>query len=82
MIKSLKPILLSLITFLTMAGCSQKQPCTDGINTLPLFGGVKKCDEQIGFDKKFIAASDKTMDRKQAAEKYVKMGWHYAYQKS
>ncbi len=64
-----------------MTSCGQKQPCTEGINKLPLFGGVKKCEEQIGFDKKFIAESDKTMGRKEAAEKYVKMGWQYVYAK-
>jgi tetratricopeptide (TPR) repeat protein len=79
--KFLKPILLCAISSLLIISCTQKQPCTDGINSLPLFGGVKKCDEQIGFDKKFIAESDKGMDRKNAAENYVAMGWQYVYAK-
>ncbi|MCO5934110.1 hypothetical protein NAF17_01040 [Mucilaginibacter sp. RB4R14] len=60
--------------------CVQSQDCPENINKLPMYGGVKKCPEQIGYDAKFIASTSKGYpNRKDAAKHFVKRGWEYLY---
>lgn len=45
-----------------------------------MYGEVKKCEQQIEFDKEFILESEKQFkDRKKASEYYVSKGWEYFY---
>jgi len=46
-----------------------------------MYGGVKKCKEQIEVDNTFLREIDKTSNRKDAAEHMVKRGWQYFYNK-
>lgn len=43
-----------------------------------MYGGVKKCKEQIEYDKEFLAAVDKAYSRREDAAKHmVQRGWQY-----
>ena len=45
-----------------------------------MYGGKKKCPEQIKSDNEFIAECDKTFSsRKEASQYYVWKGWEYFY---
>jgi tetratricopeptide (TPR) repeat protein len=69
-------ILFALLT----ANCTSKQDCKDGLNLLPMYGGQKKCDEQLNIDKDFFAECDlKFKDRKRASKFYTDKGWEYFY---
>ena len=70
---------LTFICFLA-AGCSAAQDCKEGINLLPMYGNVKKCEQQLAADREFIASIDsKYKDRKTAASEIVESGWYYFY---
>jgi tetratricopeptide (TPR) repeat protein len=73
-----KLIMLSFFSFLT--ACSSAQDCKDGLNLLPMYGNIPKCEQQIISDKAFIAEADaKFKDRKTAALPYLDLGWSYFY---
>lgn len=77
--RSVLPIYFAIALITT--SCAQSQDCVEGINKLPMYGGIKKCAEQIEFDRKFVAAEDKLLSRKQSTEHFVKRGWEYLYAK-
>jgi tetratricopeptide (TPR) repeat protein len=77
----MKISLIALICLLSYS-CAQSQDCVDGINKLPMFGGVKKCKEQVELDNQFLAACDKTgKTRKEMARHMIDRGWEYLYAK-
>jgi tetratricopeptide (TPR) repeat protein len=70
-------VLFSTIIFLS---CSPKQNCPDDINLLPMYGEVKKCEEQIEIDKQFLSDCDKQFkNRREASDKYVEIAWGFFY---
>jgi len=72
-------ILFSALLILTIFQNCQSQ-CPEGINILPMYGEIKKCEQQIESDNKFILESEKHFkNRKKAAEYYVSKGWEYFY---
>ncbi len=74
----MKKILCLII--LSQFSCKSQTDCPEGINLLPMYGEVKKCEQQIEFDKKFILESEKQFkNRKKASEYYVSKGWEYFY---
>lgn len=79
----MKPILIicTLIFFLT-SSCVHSQDCAEGINKLPMYGGLKKCKEQIEADRRFLSECDKEYkSRKEASAHMVMRGWQYLYNK-
>lgn len=73
--KNIFILILLLSGFL--AACSQED-CPEGINTLPMYGRVKKCKEQIEVDKKFIDESLKLFPSRDSAYRHhVMRGWQY-----
>lgn len=73
----MKKILLFLVLFLFSA-YAQAQECPKDINKLPMYGGFKKCKEQIEYDREFIAAADKQYShREDAAKHMIQRGWEY-----
>ena len=72
--KLLLPFLILALTF------SCAQDCPENINTLPMYGGKKKCPEQIKSDNDFFQECDKNFSsRKEAAQYFVGKGWEYFY---
>jgi tetratricopeptide (TPR) repeat protein len=79
----MKPILIicTLIFFLA-SSCVHSQDCVEGINKLPMYGGVKKCKEQIEADRQFFSECDKEYKRRTDASAHMVMrGWQYFYAK-
>ena len=65
---------------ISLAACRQND-CPEGINKLPMYGRVKKCNDQLESDREFLKESDKQFDsRKEAAQFHVAKGWEYFYQ--
>lgn len=57
-------------------------PCQEGINLLPMYGGVEKCAQQLKIDAEFLANCDKGYpSREVACEEHINMGWKYMEQK-
>jgi tetratricopeptide (TPR) repeat protein len=74
----MKKILFLII--ICQFSCRSQTDCPEGINLLPMYGEVKKCEQQIELDKEFILESEKQFkDRKKASEYYVSKGWEYFY---
>ena len=74
----MKKILFLII--LSQFSCKSQTDCPEGINILPMYGEVKKCEQQIVLDKEFILESEKQFkNRKKASEYYVSKGWEYFY---
>jgi tetratricopeptide (TPR) repeat protein len=73
---------LTCFLLLSLVGCNiVAEDCPSDINKLPMYGKVKKCHEQVEFDKKFIESCDKDFkSRKDAANYFAKKGWGYYYQ--
>ncbi|MDO8604294.1 MAG: tetratricopeptide repeat protein [bacterium] len=66
--------------FLLAIGCASTSDCPDKINLLPMFGGQKKCQEQIDADKEFFHWCDSIFpDRKAASQHHINRGWDYFY---
>jgi Tfp pilus assembly protein PilF len=60
--------------------CSPKQGA-EKYNLLPMFGEIKKSDEQLKIDADFIAECDKYFKGRNEATKYhIDKGWEYFYQ--
>jgi tetratricopeptide (TPR) repeat protein len=71
---------LFILTTLLYASCNFAQDCPEGINLIPQYGDVKKCPQQLQFDKEFIAETEKQFNNKKAAsEYYASKGWEYFY---
>jgi tetratricopeptide (TPR) repeat protein len=74
----MKKILFLII--LSQLSCKSQTDCPEGINLLPMYGDVKKCEQQIELDNEFILESEKQFkDRKEASQYYVSKGWEYFY---
>lgn len=74
----MKKILFLII--LSQLSCKSQTNCPEGINLLPMYGEVKKCEQQIELDNEFILESEKQFkDRKEASKYYVSKGWEYFY---
>ena len=74
----MKKILFLLI--LCQLSCKSQEDCPEGINLLPMYGEVKKCEQQIKLDNDFILESEKQFkNRKKGAEYYVSKAWEYFY---
>lgn len=69
-----------LFSAILLLNCSSKQECPEGINLLPMYGEIQKCDEQIKSDNQFLADCDKEFkNRKIASQKYIEKAWGYFY---
>jgi tetratricopeptide (TPR) repeat protein len=74
----MKKILFLII--LVQFSCQSQTDCPQGINLLPMYGEVKKCEQQIQSDKEFLLQSEKQFKSKEkAAELYVSKAWEYFY---
>ena len=74
----MKKILFLIL--LCQFSCKSQDDCPEGINLLPMYGDVKKCEQQIKLDNDFIVESEKQFkNRKKAAEFYVSNAWEYFY---
>lgn len=75
----MKPSLIVItLICLTISVHVQSQDCPQNINKLPMYGGVKKCKEQIEDDNQFLAACDKTgRTRRELSDHFVQRGWEY-----
>ncbi|MEA5258621.1 hypothetical protein VB264_12565 [Arcicella aquatica] len=70
-------ILLSIVLFLN---CSGAEDCPQNINILPMYGGVKKCKEQIEIDKDFLNECDRFFkNRNKAISHHLYRAWEYYY---
>jgi tetratricopeptide (TPR) repeat protein len=77
--RAILPIYFAIALITT--SCAHSQDCVEDINKLPMYGGIKKCAEQIEFDRKFIEDEDKLLSRKQSTEHFIQRGWQYLYAK-
>jgi tetratricopeptide (TPR) repeat protein len=75
----MKPnLIITILACLMISAYAQSQDCQENINKLPMYGGVKKCKEQVEDDKEFLAACDKTgKNRRELSEHFVQRGWEY-----
>jgi tetratricopeptide (TPR) repeat protein len=74
----MKKLLLLVLLSISLSTCCLSQNCPENINTLPMYGGVKKCKEQIEADRQFIALVDKQYSKREDAAKHmVQRGWEY-----
>ena len=71
---------LLAIMLVILIGCSNKPDCDSNINKLPMYGGLRKCKEQIKADGIFIAESDKYSTRKADAAHLTMRGWQYFHE--
>jgi tetratricopeptide (TPR) repeat protein len=68
------------LMFILSNGCQARQDCQEGINLLPMYGGVKKCTQQIKADEEFLSFCDKTFkSRREAIAHQIKRGWEFFY---
>lgn len=75
----MKHIVLLFGLLIPLAACRQND-CPEGINKLPMYGQVKKCNEQLESDKAFLKECDKHFNnRKEAAQFHVDKGWECFY---
>jgi tetratricopeptide (TPR) repeat protein len=71
--------LFIIFSLFFLFSCKQTQDCLE-VNSLPMFGGLKKCDEQIKADRIFLADCDKFYkNRNEATLHHIDMGWGYFY---
>ena len=74
----IRHLILFLVTL--CISCSSRQDCPEKANSLPMFGGLKKCDEQVKIDKDFLASCDKYFKNTSEATRYhIDKGWEYFY---
>ncbi|MCX8524293.1 hypothetical protein OF897_10260 [Chryseobacterium formosus] len=72
---------LSSILFLMIFNSAYTQNCLEKINILPMYGGVKKCKEQLDSDKEFLKEMDKLFpNRQKAMQERIKSAWKYFYE--
>jgi tetratricopeptide (TPR) repeat protein len=72
----------SILVFLFLSsGCASTENCPANINLLPMYGGAKKCPEQIKADNEFLKQMDLIdKNRKNSAQDRVDRAWDYFYQ--
>jgi tetratricopeptide (TPR) repeat protein len=69
-----------LFSTILLLNCSAKKDCLEGINLLPMYGEVKKCQEQTKIDAQFLADCDKQFkNRNEAAQSYIGKAWEGFY---
>jgi tetratricopeptide (TPR) repeat protein len=69
-----------LLILICQISCNSQQNCAKGINLLPMYGEVEKCENQIKIDNDFILESEKKFESiKIASEYYISKGWEYYY---
>ncbi|WP_165748329.1 tetratricopeptide repeat protein [Cellulophaga sp. Z1A5H] len=74
----MKTIIILLFTILS--SCNQHK-CPEGINDLPMYGEVPKCDEQLKIDTDFLKECDSVFEsRKIAAIHYIDLAWGHFYE--
>ena len=78
----IKSIIIFTLVSLSAVSCVNSQNCVDGINKLPMFGHVKKCDDQIKADKLFLANYDSPKSRKEATAHIIMRGWQYFHSRN
>ncbi|WP_437919957.1 tetratricopeptide repeat protein [Sphingobacterium sp. LRF_L2] len=65
---------------LIMACCAAGPDCPENINLIPMYGRLKKCDEQLKIDQDFLNTCDKSFENRDKASKYyIDKGWQYFY---
>ena len=68
-----------IITFI-ITQSSYSQNCLPGINDLPMYGEVEKCQEQLEADANYLAEMDDLfVSREAAADDVVKQAWRHFY---
>ncbi len=74
---------LLILVSLILVNCTPTSNCPENINTLPMYGLVKKCNEQIKIDEDFIRQSDSLFNnnRTNASVYHVDLAWGYYYKK-
>ena len=66
----MKKILFLIL--LCQISCKGQTECPEGINLLPMYGEVEKCERQLELDNEFVLeASKKFKNRKEASEYFV-----------
>lgn len=76
-------LLLSIFISLSTVfiSCGQNVECQQGINLLPMYGGVEKCEQQLRSDQEFLALCDeKDPDRAKVAIQMLDTGWYFLHQ--
>lgn len=74
------PLWLIMYSGLDAQPLSPELPCQEGINLLPMYGGVVKCAGQLKADEDFFTYCDQHFeDREEASEHYREIGWSYMY---
>tara|TARA_R110000868_G_C10812511_1_gene757958 strand:+ start:329 stop:979 length:651 start_codon:yes stop_codon:yes gene_type:complete len=74
----MKKILFLIL--LCQISCKGQTECPEGINLLPMYGEVEKCERQLELDNEFVLeASKKFKNRKEASEYFVSKAWEYFY---
>ena len=63
-----------------LISCSSAQECKEGLNLLPMYGNIPKCDEQLKMDKDFISSTTSQFpNRKTASIALVDKAWGHFY---
>lgn len=72
---------VSVLSLMAFCSCANDVECQEGINLLPMYGRVKKCNKQLESDKSFLSLSDENEpDRAKAAIQMMDTGWYYLHQ--
>jgi tetratricopeptide (TPR) repeat protein len=74
-------LIICLLVSFSLAGCNNAEQCVDGINKLPMFGGVKKCRAQIEADEIFLSAYKTPQSKKAGLTHTLMRAWQYFYAK-
>lgn len=75
-----KFVWLVYLPSLFLLSCGLNEDCPQGINLLPMYGRVKKCNAQIESDSVFLKQCDRNhKSRKENARHFVGRGWEYYY---
>lgn len=70
-------LLVVLALCLSLTSCNNT-PCRQGINLLPMYGQVKKCEGQIETDNRFLKSCDSTYSsRNEACLDMLRFAWRY-----
>lgn len=63
-----------------LLSCTRTNDCKDDINLLPMYGGQKKCQDQMDADNLFLHRRDSMFsDRKLACKYQLDRAWEYFY---
>ena len=76
----MKKLIICFLILLSNLTSGQNKKCPEGINNLPMYGEVTKCDQQIQIDNDFLKECDTLFkNRKLAAIHHVNLAWGYFY---